>query len=106
MRQGAPRPLPHMKEPDMGISIDTTTLPAAWASYLVNGDDSGLEDGERDRADAWLKQVLPEGAGVVDVARDVDGEGLGPRFTWSFRMYGGNAEGGEVLDYVTHGTAA
>ena len=29
-------------------------LPASWASYLVNGDASGLETGERERIDAFL----------------------------------------------------
>lgn len=30
-------------------------LPAPWASYLMNGDASGLETGERERIDAFLK---------------------------------------------------
>ena len=30
-------------------------LPAPWASYLVNGDASGLETGEQERIDAFLK---------------------------------------------------
>ena len=30
-------------------------LPAPWASYLVNGDASGLEAGEQERIDAFLK---------------------------------------------------
>ena len=29
-------------------------LPASWASYLINGDASGLETGERERIDAFL----------------------------------------------------
>ena len=29
-------------------------LPASWASYLVNGDASGLETGEQERIDAFL----------------------------------------------------
>ncbi|HYG24470.1 MAG TPA: hypothetical protein VEH04_16955 [Verrucomicrobiae bacterium] len=32
----------------------TYTLPASWASYLINGDASGLEDGESSRIDYWL----------------------------------------------------
>ena len=29
-------------------------LPASWASYLINGDASGLETGEQERIDAFL----------------------------------------------------
>ena len=29
-------------------------LPAPWAPYLINGDASGLEAGERERIDAFL----------------------------------------------------
>jgi hypothetical protein len=29
--------------------------PSAWASYLINGDASGLEDDEQRACDAWLK---------------------------------------------------
>lgn len=32
----------------------TYTLPAYWASYLINGDASGLDDGEQAVIDAWL----------------------------------------------------
>jgi hypothetical protein len=94
------------------------TAPAYWASYLINGDDSGLEPGEKERADQYLKK---EGIrSVLDVALTCyecgnasetaiancteDGthnlEGCEPSFTWSYEMYGGNAEGGEVLDYI------
>ena len=30
-------------------------LPAPWASYLINGDASGLETGEQERIDTFLK---------------------------------------------------
>ena len=74
------------------------TLPAYYASALVNGDISGLtEEGKRELAKIyeWL-----EGGQVIDVVRDENGEGKEPRFTWSFKLYGGEYEGGEVLDYV------
>ena len=36
-------------------------LPASWASYLINGDASGLETGEQERIDAFLKaEALPD----------------------------------------------
>lgn len=33
------------------------TAPSHWASYFINGDDSGLEPGEKVQADAWLAHV-------------------------------------------------
>lgn len=37
------------------------TAPSHWASYLINGDDSGLESSERQAADAWIAR---EGMGM------------------------------------------
>ena len=34
------------------ISLD---LPSFWASALINGDESGLEDEEQEQLDAWTK---------------------------------------------------
>jgi hypothetical protein len=39
----------------MPREIHTYTLPDYWASYLINGDASGIEDEERAQADAFLK---------------------------------------------------
>lgn len=36
------------------------TAPAAWASYLINGDSSGLDfytPGETEKADAWAESL-------------------------------------------------
>jgi hypothetical protein len=33
------------------------TAPSAWASYFINGDDSGLEPEEKTQADKWLAWV-------------------------------------------------
>lgn len=39
----------------------TYVLPSYWASYLINGDDSGLEEGERAQINEWLHQEdLPD----------------------------------------------
>lgn len=38
----------------MNASIITYTLPAHWASYLINGDDSGIDEVDKQAADAWL----------------------------------------------------
>lgn len=41
------------------MTLETTTfiLPSYWASYLVNGDTSGLDDSEQADCDAFLKTV-------------------------------------------------
>jgi hypothetical protein len=83
----------------MTIAVTTATAPAYWASYLVNGDASGLEDREQASADRWIAKQAPWY--VVDVARDGDNE-QEARFTWSYQLYGGDAKGGDVLDYVMH----
>jgi hypothetical protein len=81
--------------------ISTVTLPAHWASFLVNGDASGLEPGEASRITQHLDNVLEPDWRVIDVSRDGEGEALEPRFTWSFRLHGSDAEGGNVLDFIT-----
>ena len=81
------------------MQITTVAGPSYWASYFVNGDASGLTPQEREQADAWLKR---EGVDVLDVARDDGGNGIEPRFTWSYRLYAPECgySGGEVIDYV------
>ncbi len=43
------------------VKIQTAeyTLPTYWASYLVNGDASGLEDSEQAEIDRWLSDMEP-----------------------------------------------
>lgn len=36
----------------------SATAPSAWASYLINGDDSGLEDNDRAQCDAWIRDYM------------------------------------------------
>ena len=43
-------------------SIKRYTLPAYWASYLINNDATGLEDGEKETIDAFLAR---EGIAIV-----------------------------------------
>lgn len=47
--------------PDHPAGIETmqATAPSAWASYLVNGDASGLEDDEQTACDAWVESLAP-----------------------------------------------
>ena len=39
---------------------------ACWASYLINGDASGLSDDERQLADAWCERELGPDDAIVD----------------------------------------
>ena len=64
------------------------TLPEFWASYLINGDASGLEDGEKEEIDAFLKN---ENLGHCLTCSDE------PFFTW--RHDGGNL-GATCLEYI------
>ena len=75
--------------------IVTVRAPAYMASYLVNGDASGVTAEEILAVEEWL-----EGLEILDVARDAEGDCLDPHFTWSFDLYGGTARGGDVLDYI------
>jgi hypothetical protein len=37
------------------ITVEEVTLPAHWASALVNGDETGLEDEDCKAIDAWVR---------------------------------------------------
>lgn len=86
----------------MTIEVEIVTLPDYLASALINGDETGLEHGEDwETYQNVLKNFIPEGWEVVGVATDdKTGDYVEPRFTWSYRLYGGLADGGSVLDYV------
>jgi hypothetical protein len=86
----------------MSIEIDIVTLPAYYASAFINGDYSGLTDSEENLVNLLVAGLAEDGWEIVDVARDEEGNANEPRFTWSYRLYGGDANGGEVLDYVVH----
>jgi hypothetical protein len=73
-------------------SIYLATGSAYWASYLINGDASGLSDEERAQADAWCERELGPNDAVIDCGE--------PWFTWSYQLYTGVACcGGDVVDY-------
>jgi len=66
---------------------------AHWASYLINGDASGLTELERVQADAWVDRELSDGGDVVDCGE--------PYFSWSFGLYTGiPVQGGDLIDYT------
>ena len=71
------------------FTIITYTLPMYWASYLINGDASGLEDGEQALIDIWTES---EGyPNFVDVGE--------PHFS---RWNDATNLGGDVCEYVAH----
>lgn len=41
--------------------------PSVWATYLINGDDSGIEPADKDAADAWIRR---EGLGTPTSCED------------------------------------
>ncbi len=43
------------------------TAPSYWACYLINGDDSGMDELERAACDAWIKR---EGLGEPVACED------------------------------------
>ena len=81
----------------MTIQVDTVTGAAHWASALINGDESGLEDSERALLDAWQAKIEPWC--VVSLVDDSE------RFTWSYDLHTGDTcRGGSVCDYIVHRT--
>jgi hypothetical protein len=76
------------------VESDTITGPSYWASYLINGDDSGLSPEEKAQCDAWQKSIEPWY--VVGMEDDTE------RFTWQYRLHGGETAGGSVVDYIVH----
>lgn len=71
----------------------SATAPSAWTSYLINGDDSGLEPGNREAADSFVRDCL---AGVAPC--DCEPEG----FAWnSDARRAGHAPYGADLERYT-----
>ena len=64
------------------------TLPIYWASYLINGDASGLEDGEQAEIDAFLEsEGNPE---IIDCSNG----------HWFARSNDASSLGGDVCTYT------
>lgn len=84
----------------MSIEVTEVIGPSCWASYLINGDASGMDQAEIDACDAWQQEHKP--AYCVDTKRDKSGEGEESWFTGLYWLYGGNASGGDVLTYIFH----
>jgi hypothetical protein len=73
-------------------SIYTAIGAACWASYLINGDASGLSDDERKLADAWCDRELGPNGAIIDCGE--------PYFTNHYDLFTGDKyRGGDVVDY-------
>lgn len=67
----------------------TYTLPAYWASYLINGDASGISPEDKAQADTFLsREGLPMPVSCSDESW----------FSWRNDSY--NGLGGDVLEYT------
>ena len=82
----------------MSIKVDTITAPAYWASAFINGDKSGMTDEEESAFDAYEARLAKKGWRVIDMVENSE------RFTWSYKAYGGDAQGGDVADYTVYRT--
>lgn len=87
----------------MSIQITTVTACAYWASALLSGDLSGIDDADDLVAyEEFCAELAEQGLAIIDVARDQDGEPVEARFTWHGHLYGAGVAGTDVLDYVAH----
>lgn len=68
---------------------------AYWASYLINGDDSGLEPHEVALCDAWQDRELADAESIVSCGDEA-------YFSWHYDMHTGDCSvrGGDVLEYT------
>jgi hypothetical protein len=73
-------------------------FPATWAMALVNDEPADLDDDAWGKCRILIEQLRHDGYVVVAVA-----DNAWPRVTDQFRLHGGDADSGEVLDYVVFG---
>lgn len=66
------------------------TAPSHWASYLINGDDSGLEIAEKSAADSW---IASEGLGLPVSCDDAG-------FIWRHDAFGFCPLGADCQTYL------
>lgn len=75
------------------VDFVNVTGPAHWASYLVNGDASGLTPKEKRQCDAWCERL-----GIINVVSCGDEAW----FTWHVQAHAPEVdyEGGDIIDYT------
>jgi len=77
-----------MKTKTTKLETITYTLPSYWASYLINGDASGISDDDQAQADAFLKREgLPSPCSCSDES-------------WFAHRNDAGTLAGDVLDYT------
>ena len=76
----------------MTIQTVTLTAPSCWASYLINGDDSGICAEDKAQADSWIAREA--------VGRPVDCADAG--FRWRHDAFAECPYGADCQDYVFH----
>lgn len=81
-----------------GPEVDTISLPSHWASALVNGDFSGVEDEDARHIELMMSKLGQEGWHVVGTSDEE------PRFTNHYQVHNpySQSHGGEVMDFVIH----
>lgn len=86
-----------LAEEMQGPQAETITLPANWASALVNDDFSGLDDEESDQCQMMMHELAQHGYQVVDAAGE-------PYYTNNYQTHNPHSQyrGGEVMDYIVH----
>tara|TARA_Y100000593_G_scaffold72073_1_gene132378 strand:+ start:187 stop:543 length:357 start_codon:yes stop_codon:yes gene_type:complete len=78
----------------MDFKVIEQTLPVYWASYLVNGDGSGLEDGEDKQVAETLSRLELSDCECVDVKDDSHFHTPDPYMNW--------LDAGDFATYVFH----
>jgi hypothetical protein len=59
------------------MNIETYNLPAFWASALINGDTTDMEDEDEAAMNAWFDATFPNGAHCVDCSSEEDDDAPG-----------------------------
>jgi hypothetical protein len=75
--------------------IRKITGAAYWASYIINGDASGLAPREKALCHAWMRRELCPEESIVDCGEE-------SHFSWFYGLYTGDdsCSGGDVLEYT------
>jgi hypothetical protein len=76
------------------MNTETYTLPANWASYLINGDHSGMDKEDFDECNNWIQEGLE--ANKCFHAVSCSDESY---FSWNNEA---THYGGDVLEYTFH----